>query len=141
MLGDPIGLQQVMLNLVVNAMDAVGEVPESDRSVWIGASRKDGEVMVSVKDSGRGIPAGSFFPRVFESFATTKREGLGLGLSISRSIIQAHGGSLWAENNHDKGATFSLFSRFPSRLPRTTPGKIRCLPRRRICEEKNPPFQ
>lgn len=104
-LGDPIGLQQVMLNLVVNAMDAAGEVPESDRSVWIGASRKDGEVMVSVKDSGRGIPA-EFFPHVFESFATTKREGLGLGLSISRSIIQAHGGSLWAENNHDKGATF-----------------------------------
>jgi len=105
-LGDKIGLQQVLLNLVVNAMDAVNEVPEKERSLWISARRRgDEDVMVSVRDSGPGIRP-DLFERLFESFATSKRDGLGLGLSISRSIIQTHGGTLWAENNHDSGATF-----------------------------------
>jgi PAS domain S-box-containing protein len=106
-LADPFGLQQVILNLIVNAMDAVHEVPEKDRSVWIDLGRKGEEVVVSVKDNGHGIRP-EFSTRIFESFFTTKREGLGLGLSISRSIIQAHGGSLWAENNIGGGATFSF---------------------------------
>lgn len=105
-LGDKIGLQQVLLNLVVNAMDAVSAVSQNERSLWISARRRgDKEVIVSVRDSGPGILP-EFFERLFESFATSKRDGLGLGLSISRSIIQAHGGSLWAENNQDRGATF-----------------------------------
>lgn len=104
---DPFGLQQVILNLVVNAMDAVGEVPENKRSIWITLFRKGEEVLVSVKDNGHGIRP-EFSDRIFESFFTTKREGVGLGLSISRSIIQAHGGSLSAENNNDGGATFSF---------------------------------
>ena len=107
LLGDHIGLQQVILNLVVNGMDAVSEAPANERSVWVTTSRRNQDLLVAVKDSGHGIPAEAF-ERVFESFFTTKREGIGLGLSISRSIIEAHGGAIWAENNHDRGATFSF---------------------------------
>jgi two-component system, LuxR family, sensor kinase FixL len=104
-LGDHIGLQQVILNLVMNGMEALTELPENERSVWVSTSKRNQELIVAVRDSGRGIPAEAF-DRVFESFFTTKREGIGLGLSISRSIIEAHGGAIWAENNHDRGATF-----------------------------------
>ncbi len=104
-LGDHIGLQQVILNLVVNGMEAVAELPANERSVWVSTSGRNQELIVAVRDSGHGIPMEAF-DRVFESFFTTKREGIGLGLSISRSIIEAHGGAIWAENNHDRGATF-----------------------------------
>ena len=106
-LGDRIGLQQVILNLVVNGMDAVADLPANERSIWVDTSRKNHEVVIRVKDLGHGI-AKEVFSRVFESFFTTKREGIGLGLSISRSIIEAHGGAIWAENNHDRGATFCV---------------------------------
>jgi PAS domain S-box-containing protein len=115
--GDPFGLQQVILNLVVNAMDALGEVPEKARFLWINLGTKDGKVIVSIKDNGHGIRP-EFSTRIFESFFTTKREGLGLGLSISRSIIQAHGGSIWGENNQNGGATFSFT------LPIKTPAEF-----------------
>jgi PAS domain S-box-containing protein len=105
--GDPIYLQQVILNLIVNAMDAVGESPENERFLWVATNRKGEEVMVTVKDSGHGIPS-EIIDRIFESFFTTKPEGIGLGLSISRSIIEAHYGSLWVENNPDRGVTFRL---------------------------------
>ena len=121
--GDQLGLQQVILNLVVNALDAVKLSPRR-RTVHLGQRRSEGEqVIISVKDSGRGIPD-EFFDRVFESFFTTKPEGLGLRLSISRSIIQAHSGYLWAENNKDRGAAFWHVCRSKRRL--NPQGKIRC---------------
>jgi PAS domain S-box-containing protein len=117
---DHISLQQVVLNLIVNGMDAVAELPTNERSLWVMTSRRNQEVIVSVKDSGHGIPM-EVFDRVFESFFTTKRDGIGLGLSISRSIIEAHGGSIWAENNQDRGTTF--FFSLPLKASRNHPTK------------------
>jgi len=104
--GDGIQLQQVLLNLVVNALDAVAARPAGGRLVVV-RTRSEGQdrVVLSVEDSGRGI-APADMERVFEAFYTTKAEGLGVGLAISRSIVEAHGGRLWPENNPGEGATF-----------------------------------
>ncbi|WP_232379652.1 response regulator [Polyangium fumosum] len=104
--GDGIQLQQVVLNLVVNALDAVADRPAGARLVVV-RTRGNGKdrVLLSVEDSGKGI-APAEMERVFEAFYTTKAEGLGVGLPISRSIVEAHGGRLWAENNPGEGATF-----------------------------------
>jgi signal transduction histidine kinase len=104
-LGDRIELQQVVLNLLLNALDALKEVPESRRTVILEVKPVHGMIRVAVADSGLGLATGDP-DRVFEPFYTTKREGLGMGLSICRSIIRAHGGDLWAENNDEGGATF-----------------------------------
>ena len=104
--GDRVHIQQVLLNLSLNAMDAMAETPNEQRRLRItSAPHPSGGVQISVRDLGRGIPQ-ERFPRLFESFYTTKSEGLGLGLSISRAIIEAHRGRIWAENNADGGATF-----------------------------------
>jgi signal transduction histidine kinase len=104
-LGDRVQLQQVLLNLLLNALDAMKAVPRRARIVALHA-RSEGEMIeVAVRDRGRGIAANNV-ERVFEPFYTTKGEGLGMGLSICRSIIQAHGGRLWAVNNAEGGATF-----------------------------------
>ena len=123
--GDPIYLQQVILNLIVNAMDAVSETPESERFLWVTTSRKGDEVMIAVRDSGHGIPK-EILERIFESFFTTKQEGIGLGLSIARSIIEAHHGSLWVENNPDRGVTFRLT--LPVKAPRDASKRIPAIP-------------
>ncbi|MGB7502990.1 MAG: ATP-binding protein [Azonexus sp.] len=105
-MGDPVHLQQVLLNLILNAMDAVEDVPAARRKVTVRAQRHGAsEVEVAVEDSGLGI-APERLGRLFEPFFTTKANGMGIGLSISRTIIEAHGGHIWAENNADKGATF-----------------------------------
>ena len=105
-------LQQVLLNLVVNGMDAMNTVEESRRVLIICGRReiRDGapEVWLSVQDSGTGFKPEEM-DRLFEAFYTTKPQGMGMGLAISRSIIEAHGGRLWAEPNQGPGATF-LFS-------------------------------
>ncbi|HEV7733674.1 MAG TPA: PAS domain S-box protein [Candidatus Binatia bacterium] len=110
--GDRVQLLQVLLNLVVNGMDASGTVPEAERMVTIRASRRlrDGaaEVVVGVQDAGVGILPEQA-ARMFEAFYTTKPQGMGMGLAISRSIIAAHGGNLWVEPNEGRGTTF-LFS-------------------------------
>ena len=103
-LGDRVHLQQVLLNLILNGMDAVEEQPEPRRRITLAAKQSGREIEVSVSDAGAGIPPDQM-PRIFESFFTTKKEGMGLGLSIARSIIQAHRGRLWAENNFEGGAT------------------------------------
>jgi PAS domain S-box-containing protein len=104
-LGDRVHIQHVVLNLVVNAMDAMRDTPEPKRELNVETRKNGGSLIeVTVTDSGRGIPAPEL-PRLFDSFFTTKREGMGLGLSISRSIIEAHHGRIWAENNQP-GATF-----------------------------------
>jgi len=104
--GDGIQLQQVLLNLVVNALDAVADRSSLGRLVVV-RTRSDGKerVVLSVEDSGKGIDP-TDMERVFEAFYSTKAEGLGVGLAISRSIVEAHGGRLWAENNPGEGVTF-----------------------------------
>jgi two-component system sensor kinase FixL len=99
-------LQQVVLNLLLNAFEAMKECPEDDRRVVM-LVEADGARMlkVAVRDRGTGL-GGEKMDKIFQPFYTTKRDGLGMGLSISRSIIEAHGGRLWAENNPDRGATF-----------------------------------
>ena len=104
--GDPIHLQQVLLNLILNAIDAMDNTPEAARRITIGTKQKDDQnIEVTVRDSGHGI-APDKMPVIFDSFYTTKQNGMGLGLSIARSIIEAHEGRLWAENNPILGATF-----------------------------------
>lgn len=118
--GDRVQLQQVLLNLIVNGMDAMSRVAEPQRTLTIRARcDTDGHgVVVSVQDTGVGF-ADADTERLFEAFYTTKGDGLGMGLAISRSIIAAHGGHLWAEPNDGAGATFSF------RLPAAEPAPRR----------------
>ena len=110
-LGDRVQLEQVLLNLVVNAMDAMSEVEPSERRVEVRAITEAEEgrqsVTVRVADHGVGLKPEEI-PRLFEAFYTTKPAGLGLGLAISRSIVEAHGGRLWAEPTREKGAVFAF---------------------------------
>jgi PAS domain S-box-containing protein len=103
--GDRVQVQQVLLNLIINAMDAVNGCEAGKRCVAVRVRPRNAEVEVAVSDAGHGIPAENL-KRLFEPFFTTKPSGMGLGLAISHTIIQAHGGRLWAENNLDCGATF-----------------------------------
>jgi C4-dicarboxylate-specific signal transduction histidine kinase len=109
--GDRVQLQQVLLNLVVNGMDAMGAVHEQGRLLEIRGRPEvqDGSLaaMISVQDHGIGFEAAQV-GRLFEAFYTTKPHGMGMGLAISRSIIEMHGGRLWAEANRGQGATFSF---------------------------------
>jgi two-component system, LuxR family, sensor kinase FixL len=104
--GDRVHLQQVLLNLLVNGLDAVAGNQPEERCVRVQAGRnRIGEIEVSVRDNGPGIPADQL-ARLFEPFFTTKPDGMGMGISIARTIVQAHNGHIWAENNPDGGATF-----------------------------------
>jgi two-component system sensor kinase FixL len=101
---DRVQIQQVLLNLVLNASESMAGTAVSDRVLVLGASNADSNVCFSVRDSGAGIH-GDLIERLFEPFVSTKPEGLGLGLSIARSIIAAHGGRIWAANGDVSGAT------------------------------------
>jgi len=105
--GDPVQLQQVLVNLVVNACDAMAECDIAGRRLVIctGPENRGSAVIVSVIDMGGGVPKEKM-EQIFEPFFTTKGKGMGLGLSVCRSIITAHHGKLWATNNADRGATF-----------------------------------
>ena len=103
--GDKVQLQQVVINLIVNAIEAMSTVDGSARELLIRTARAGSDVLVEVRDSGPGLQTADP-ERIFESFHTTKSTGLGMGLSISRSIIQAHGGRLWASANMPCGAIF-----------------------------------
>ena len=105
--GDRVLLQQVMMNLVLNALEAMTESPEDSRWLTIRTGNGDGAVTIDVRDSGTGIPREQL-ERLFEPFQSTKKDGLGIGLSITRAIVDAHGGRIWAENNADRGATFHV---------------------------------
>ena len=103
--GDRVQLQQVLLNLALNGCEAMGDYNSSERRLLIASQWENGAVRVSVSDSGSGIP-GEKMEQVFERFFTTKKEGMGLGLSVCRTIINAHRGKIWATNNAGCGATF-----------------------------------
>jgi PAS domain S-box-containing protein len=103
-MGDPVQLQQVMMNLIMNAIDALADV-DGARELVIHSLSEDGKVRVSVSDTGVGLPADRA-NHIFDAFFTTKPEGTGMGLRISRSIIEAHGGRLWADQNIPRGASF-----------------------------------
>jgi len=106
--GDPVQLQQVLLNLVINAFDAMRDTASSKRKVFIATqSNGDGTVRASVRDHGVGI-AEDMRDRLFDPFFSTRTEGLGMGLAIVRSIIEAHGGAITAENVDDCGARFEF---------------------------------
>ena len=115
-LGDRVELQQVVLNLVLNACDAMSTLPVSRRALVIRTFATADGVQASVSDRGAGLPAGGD-ELIFNPFFTTKPEGLGLGLAICRGIIAAHEGGIWAERNVSGGATFWL--RLPTKTART----------------------
>jgi len=106
-LADRVQMQQVLLNLIMNGIEAMAEVTNRPRSLCM-QSRIDesGDILVAVRDSGTGLGSGA--DRVFTPFFTTKANGMGMGLSISRSLVESHGGRLWATPNFPNGAVFSF---------------------------------
>jgi len=107
-LGDPLHLQQVVVNLLLNGIEAASVVTDRPRRL-VATSRRTaaGEILVAVRDSGVGIDPKDE-KRIFDAFFTTKPQGMGMGLSICQSIIEAHGGRLWAKANDDYGATLQF---------------------------------
>ena len=115
--GDRSYLEQVLVILMVNGMDAMRDTPEPVRELVVSASRHNGsEVEIAVRDRGHGIAVASM-PQLFDSFYTTKTDGMGMGLSIARSMITAHGGRIWAENQPEGGAVFRFTLPTPLESP------------------------
>jgi signal transduction histidine kinase len=107
-LGDRIQLQQVMLNLIINAIEAMSGAGENQRELLVGSGKNEQQdVLVGVRDSGPGLDPKTV-DHLFDAFYTTKPQGMGMGLAISRSIIESHGGRLWATANDNGGATFQF---------------------------------
>ena len=105
--GDRVQLQQVVMNLILNAVEAMGSVEAAPRELLITTEQDGTGVLVAVRDSGPGLDP-THLERVFDAFHTTKSSGMGMGLSICRSIIDAHGGRLWAKANEPRGAAFQF---------------------------------
>jgi C4-dicarboxylate-specific signal transduction histidine kinase len=105
--GDPVLLEQVLVNLAMNAMDAMAETPPALRRLTISTNVRPSDVEVSLSDTGAGVPA-HLDDTLFTPFVTTKAHGLGIGLTIVRSIVDAHGGAIEASNNRQGGATFTV---------------------------------
>jgi|RhiMetdeSRZDD1v2_1073273.scaffolds.fasta_scaffold00190_71 signal transduction histidine kinase len=114
-LGDGVQLRQVLINLLVNAAEAIAAAGEGPREIRIETRRRDaGHVAVAIRDSGLGAKE-SDLERMFEHFVTTKPHGLGMGLAISRSIVEAHGGRIWADRNEERGITLHIHLPVPPR--------------------------
>jgi signal transduction histidine kinase len=107
MVGDRIQIQQVLLNLVLNAMDEVAGLPDGRRRVVVSVERLARGVVIAVRDFGRGI-APEHMAKIFDSFFTTKQGGMGLGLSVAKMLVEAQGGRIWAENGLTEGAVFRV---------------------------------
>jgi signal transduction histidine kinase len=115
--GNRTELVQATINLVQNAFDSICEVSEGPREVEVGADQRDAEWLhVTVRDSGKGIDP-KFMPRLFDAFFTTKPTGMGMGLAIVHSIIEKHGGRIWAAQNPDRGATLEFVLPLEPRTP------------------------
>jgi PAS domain S-box-containing protein len=112
-MGDRVQLQQVVMNLIVNSIDAMKDLDEKGEIVIKTQRMENGHILVTVMDTGIGLPS-QLGDQIFDAFFTTKPDGLGMGLRISRSIIESHGGRLWAANNQPRGASFCF----------TIPGKV-----------------
>ena len=119
--GDQVLLAQVLVNLVMNAMDAMAETPPARRRLTIGTEVRAADVEVTVRDTGTGLPA-DINGKLFAPFVTTKANGLGIGLTIARTIVHAHGGTIDARNNPEGGATFIVTLR-RSDTPRILSGQ------------------
>jgi signal transduction histidine kinase len=114
-MADSVQVQQVMMNLIMNSIDAMKDV-DRERLLAIRSRRaEDGQVIISVSDSGVGLPQQQA-DKIFDPFFTTKPHGIGMGLRISRSIVESHGGRLWAEGNSPHGASFSFTLPIPAEL-------------------------
>ncbi len=107
LIGDRIQIQQVLINLILNALGAVADLPEARRTVIVSVERDADRVTLVVRDRGRGI-APEHLPKLFDSFFSTKRRGMGLGLSIARTLVEAHGGHIRAESDPGEGAVFRV---------------------------------
>ena len=105
--GDQVLLQQVLVNLMMNAMDAMADTPSDRRRLWVHNEVTRDAVNVSVRDAGTGLPA-NMNGQWFEPFVTTKTDGIGIGLTIARTIVEAHRGKMTASNNPEGGATFTV---------------------------------
>jgi PAS domain S-box-containing protein len=106
--GDRTQLQQVILNLILNAIEAMGDLDDGTRELWISTETEaSGGVLVTVRDSGPGLDPADV-ERVFQAFYTTKPKGMGMGLAICRSMVEAHGGRMWASANESRGAVFQF---------------------------------
>ena len=105
LVGDRVQIQQVLLNLVLNALDAVNGLPEARRTVAVSVERDADRLALVVRDRGQGI-APEHLPKLFDSFFSTKHRGMGLGLSIARTLVEAHGGHIRAESGPGEGAVF-----------------------------------
>jgi len=117
--GDRVQLQQVLLNLLLNAIEALSSVSVGSRHLVIASAKKDSKtVLVSVYDSGKGFPSNEL-DRLFDPFYSTKSDGMGMGLTISRSIVESHGGRIWATPNSPCGAVFQFTLPIDSRMVRS----------------------
>ena len=106
--GDRVQLQQVILNLIINGLEAIAKSKDGRRELAVSSDRdKANNVVIAVSDSGEGLDTANT-DRVFDAFFTTKPDGMGMGLAISRTIIESHGGRLWATANSPRGAVFQF---------------------------------
>jgi signal transduction histidine kinase len=119
--GDRVQLQQVVMNLILNAMDSIDHAAGPKREVHVSTRAVADGVQVSVVDTGTGLSS-EVLNRMFEPFFTTKSQGLGMGLSINKALIAAHGGRLWAKNNPNGGATVGFV--LPTFTPTSSPATI-----------------
>jgi signal transduction histidine kinase len=110
-MADRVQLQQVFMNLMLNAIEAMNE---SGGELTVKSQLQDGQVLLSVSDTGPGLPFGSV-DQIFSAFFTTKPQGSGMGLAISRTIVESHGGRLWANVNDGRGAIFHFT--LPTEVP------------------------